>query len=147
MISIYEEEFNVGDSLPSVKLPDGSGNMFSTASFRGKYYLIDFWSTWCRQCMIFDEYKKTLRREIPAEKLGMVSVALDDSRGTWLSLINRNHYDWPQLIDDKMWRGVAALTLKFDSIPFNFLVSPKGIVIAKAIPADSLASVLKRIIK
>ncbi|MFI5187803.1 MAG: TlpA family protein disulfide reductase, partial [Chitinophagales bacterium] len=138
MISIYEEEFNVGDSLPSISLPDINGNLFSTASLKGKYYLLDLWSTWCKGCWVYDQYKRKIRGEFPPGKFEMVSVALDDDRKTWSGLVRQAKYDWPQLIDEKMWRGIAAQTLKFDSIPFNFLVAPNGRVVAKAIPADSL---------
>jgi hypothetical protein len=147
MISIFEEEFNIGDSLPVIKLPDLNGNIFSTASLKGKYYLIDFWSTWCRGCVVYDQYKKKVKEKISPAKFEMVSVALDDDKKTWSEMITKTGHNWPQLIDEKMWRGTAAKTLKFDSIPFNFLVSPEGRIIAKAIKADSLIKVLERVIK
>jgi hypothetical protein len=65
----------------------------------------------------------------------------------WTDLITKANYSWPQLIDEKMWRGTAAKTLKFDSIPFNFLVSPQGRILAKAIRPDSLIIVLKKVIQ
>jgi hypothetical protein len=46
------------------------------------------------------------------------------------------------VIDQEMWAGPAARALRFDSIPINFLVAPGGRVVAKAIPPDSLLTVL-----
>lgn len=146
-LAIFEKEFNVGDSLPSIELPDMNGINFSTASLRGKYYLIDFWSTWCRNCFIYNKYKTEAKKNFAKDKFEIVSVALDDHKQIWQNIITQMNYNWVQLIDEKMWQGAAAQTLAFDSIPFNFLVSPKGRVIAKAIKPDSLLITLHSFIK
>jgi len=147
MIDIFEKEYNSGDSLPAIELPDVNNNIFSTASLEGKYYFIDFWSTWCNRCMKYNNVKKEATELFPESKFEIISVALDDNKETWRNLIKRNNYNWIQLIDEKMWQGPAANTLKFDSIPFNFLVSPDGHILSKAIKPDSLLTVLKNTIK
>ena len=138
MIDIYEKEFNVNDKLPAISLVDIDSIQFSTASLNGKYYLINFWSTWCEQCFSQMDNMKKLYLTIDTTKLSFVSTAVDNNTKDWKSIIKHNKYGWTNLIDEKMWKGEAVNTLKFDSIPFNFLVSPEGIVVAKAIPPDSL---------
>jgi hypothetical protein len=46
-----------------------------------------------------------------------------------------------------MWKGTAVRTLKFDSIPFNFLVDPKGKIIAKALNASNLEKIVQSHLK
>jgi len=143
-VRIYEEEFYVGDKLPGITLPDINDKPFSTSSLKGQYYLIDFWSTWCEQCMPFKiEEKKIFDKG--NSKIKIISVAIDDQKDTWKSIINRNKLNWVQLIDEQMWQGPAVNTLVFDSIPFNFLVSPQGKIIKKAIKPDSLAIILSKL--
>lgn len=144
---IYEKEFNIGDTLPVIALPDDRGNNFSTATLAGKYYLLDFWSTWCTRCRIYEPYKQLLKQKLTTDKFEIVSVALDNHFQDWHRIIAAQNSNWVQLIDEKMWRGTAANTLKFDSIPFNFLVSPKGIILAKAIKPDSLENVVFHFVK
>ena len=144
LISIFENEYNIGDTLPSIQLPDVNGNQFSTASLKGKFYLLDFWATWCPNCAIYNKVKKDIFEKLRADRIELVSVALDDDRDNWENVIRRNELNWHQLIDEKMWRGPAVKTLKFDSVPFNFLVSPDGRVLAKAIKPDSLISTIER---
>lgn len=141
-IRIYEEEFQIGDKLPFITLPDQNGKSFSTASLNKQYYLIDFWSTWCEQCIPFKLAEKKVAGTVAADKLQIVSVAIDNQVDEWKKNIFYNKYDWKQLIDTKMWRGPAVRTLVFDSIPFNFLVAPNGKVIKKAIKPDSLQKVI-----
>jgi hypothetical protein len=147
MLSIYEEEYNVGDSLPSISLPDVNGQPFTTASLRGRFYLLDFWASWYPKTLAINGIKKQVTEAYPPQKLQLVSVALDDNKADWANIIHSQNLNWVQLIDEDMWHGTAAKTLKFDSIPFNFLVNDKGRIIAKAIKPDSLMQVLRKTIK
>ena len=147
LVKIFTEEFKVGDQLPSISLPDKNGNIFSTASLQGKYYLLDFWSTWCPQCLVYNPVKKQAWQRLSAQNFEIVSVAIDAEKDEWQKIISKEAFAWPQLIDVQMWKGTAVNTLKFDSIPFNFLVSPSGRIIRKAIAADSLIKVVSAAIR
>ncbi|MBB6129277.1 TlpA family protein disulfide reductase [Mucilaginibacter lappiensis] len=142
---IFEEEYEVGDQLPHITLPNEVGIPYSTSALDGRYYLIDFWSTWCNQCLLFTKAEYKVLQKHSDVNLAVVSVALDDQRDVWKKIIPKNKFNWIQLIDQKMWQGTAVRTLKFDSIPFNFLVSPRGKIMAKAIKPDSLESVISRL--
>jgi peroxiredoxin len=145
-IKIYEEEYNIGDILPDITLPDQNGFNIATSAYKGKYYLIDFWASWCQQCLPFKEAERSLLIKT-AGKINIVSVAIDSQRDDWNRLIHANQYTWPQLIDEGMWKGTAVRTLKFDSIPFNFLVDPKGKIIAKALNASNLEKIVQSHLK
>jgi thiol-disulfide isomerase/thioredoxin len=145
-IKVMKEEFQPGDLLPAITLPDREGRDFSTGSLKGKYYLIDFWSTWCPQCLAYNRGKQELRKLFPGGQFGGVSVAIDEEKQNWENSIRQQPSDWIQLIDTQMWRGVAVRTLKFDSIPFNFLVDPQGRILQKGLPPDSLVSAVTRAI-
>jgi thiol-disulfide isomerase/thioredoxin len=146
-LKIFEEEYNVGDQLPAVELPDNTGNMFSTSLLKGKYVFMDFWSTWCARCMAYDDEKIKAKKMFPPGKFDIVSIAYDDQTEAWKSYIAGRKLDWHQLIDEKMWNGIAEKTFKIDSIPFNFILDPNGKVLYKAVKKDSLLPILKRIIR
>jgi thiol-disulfide isomerase/thioredoxin len=146
-LKIMEEEYNVGDQLPSLSLPDRDNKDYSTATLKGKLYFIDFLSTFCPSCVAYTEVKKQAFKTFPASSFAMVSVALDPDPADWKRFVNGEKLGWPQLIDQKVWEGTAVKTLKFDSIPSNFLVSREGKVLAKAIPKDSLLSTIRRFLK
>ena len=141
-ISIYEVEYNVGDFLPDVSLPDENDNQVTLASVRGKYVFIDFWSTWCPPCFQYIDPKKKLSEAFPANKLQLVDIAVDAEKEAWLQMISTYKIPGIHLIDEKMWKGPAAQTLKFDSIPFNFFISPEGRILAKGIKTDSVLTLV-----
>jgi len=145
-LKIFEEEYNVGDQLPELKLPDKYGRIFSTLSLKGKYVFMDFWSTWCEPCLQYDEKKELARKNFPASEFEIVSIALDPEKDSWKKYIQNNGYNWTQLIDEKMWQGPTIATYKIDSIPFNFILAPDGKILAKAVKPDSLLSRLRSLI-
>lgn len=136
-LTIFEEEWDVGQRIPEIALPDEKGIEYSTASLRGKPYLLNFWSSWCEICFLYNEEIKKASNILPAN-FEIVSIAIDSETEMWKDKIYSQQLNWIQLIDEKMWQGKAVQTFKIDSIPFNFLVDEKGIVIKKAIPRDSV---------
>lgn len=146
-ISIFGSPLQIGDTLPRLTLPDTNGRSITIGPIPGKYTLIDFWSTWCDDCRIFSGAKKRARLSFDSSQLAIMSVAIDAKKSAWRSVIQYEHYTWPQLIDERMWAGPVARTLRFDSIPFNFLLGPDGHIIAKGIRADSLLPLLGKFIK
>ena len=131
-----------GNPMPHLSLPDTAGLEVAIGPERGKYVLIDFWSTWCDRCRIFSDAKKRAWSLADSSRLAMISVAVDAEKDSWKEVVRFERYPWTQVIDEKMWAGQAARTFRFDSIPFNYLVGPDGRILARAIPADSLIGVL-----
>jgi peroxiredoxin len=141
MTKIYSHPLQVGDSIPDLVLPDRSGQQFSLYSVRNKYILINFWSTFCSECLPFMEAEKGLPDEI-GDSLDRISILVDNQEGNWKRIIAEAGLTWPQLIDAEMWNGQAVKAFRVDSIPYNFLVGPDRKILAKNIPTDSLVSVL-----
>ncbi len=143
---IFEKELHIGDLFPGLELPDFDGNLFSTSTLKGKYFLIDFWSPWCRSCLAYSKVKKEVSQSIPEKKLELVSVAIDNNLQACREIVKKNDEIWKQLIDKQMWGGESAKKLAFDSIPFNFFIGPDGRILAKAIKPDSLIPVIRQYI-
>jgi thiol-disulfide isomerase/thioredoxin len=138
----FGSPLQLGDTLPAVGLADNSGNWVRIGPVAGKYTLIDFWSTWCDQCRVFSAAKKDAWHKADTSRFAIISVAIDAKKETWQKVIQYEQYAWPQLIDEQMWKGPVARTLRFDSIPFNFLLGPDGRIVFKGISSDSLALAL-----
>jgi len=146
-INAVENHLKIGDTIPELILPDANGATFSINSLKGKYVFINIWSTFCQQCAIYNEAARKAKHQYLNSKFEAVSIALDDQKFKWYQIVQKNNYDWPQLIDQKMWQGSAFYTLRFDSIPYNFLLSPEGRVLAKGISSDSVGVVISKYVQ
>lgn len=140
-LKIMQEEWQVGDALPAIQLPDLSGQLQNLAT-GGTYTWVDFWSPIYPPSHAYDRVKLEAYRQF-GNKLKMTSIALHDNAAECQAYAGEKGHAWQQLIDVKMWDGPAAQAYKMDSIPFNFLVSPQGKIVAKAIRSDSVLTVLK----
>lgn len=145
-LSVMKEEFVVGDKFPDFKLPDING-MESVLIDKQKFTFVDFWATWNPNTLFYTKPKIEIFNTIDKNKLKMVSVALEPDKKAWGNYLKKNKIAWTNLIDVAMWNGSAINTVKFDSIPSNYLIAPNGTIVAKAIRPDSLRQVLNRFIK
>jgi thiol-disulfide isomerase/thioredoxin len=147
LIHILEKELKIGDVFPSLQLPDFDGHLYSTDSNKGKFVFIDFWSSWCPNCMIYDKVRQNIKEDNHFGNLVLIHVALDDHVSLCREIVETNKMSGVQLIDTDIWQGQTSEKLAFDSIPFNFLLSPDHHILAKGIPADSILPLLRKYIR
>ena len=146
-LSIFEEELQVGDKIPDLVLPDSKGALLPLSFYKGQYLLVDFWASWDGRSRWEGRFKKQAYNQFRNRKFSIVSISLDPEKAMWEQALQKDGYEWPQLIDEKAWTGPAVMAFKFDSIPFNFLVDPTGKIIGKALYGDSLLLKLEQLIR
>jgi thiol-disulfide isomerase/thioredoxin len=123
----------IGKPVPDfdVALLDGSGNI-SNKSMLGKYYMIDFWATWCGPCVgempsIHKAYEKFKGKK----GFEIISLSMDGSQDA-IAPFRAKKWKMPWL--NAFIPGVfdAELAKKFEvaGIPKPILVGPDGKVIA-----------------
>jgi peroxiredoxin len=140
---------DVGDEAPLFTLPDTSGHKVSLADYRGKYVLIDFWATWCSPCMAEMPNVVKAYNQYKDKGFEIIGVSLDrpDSKELWKQVIRRDHLDWKQVSDLNWWNSKAALVYNVNSVPANFLIDPKGKIIAKNLRGEVLQNRLTELFK
>ncbi|HTJ13728.1 MAG TPA: redoxin domain-containing protein [Dinghuibacter sp.] len=137
----------IGTPAPLFTLPDTAGRDFSLTSVRGKYVLVDFWATWCGPCMEEMPNVAKAYHQFRDKGFTVVGVSLDmtNFKEKWKEVIRREHMDWIQVSDLKFWNSKAALAYYVNSVPANFLLDPKGNIIAKNLRGDKLQAKLAEV--
>jgi thiol-disulfide isomerase/thioredoxin len=113
--------------------------------FGKKLTMIDLWASWCAPCR--HENRNTL---VPLwdkyhnNGFQIVGYALDASEKGWKNAIEKDGaIRWPHASHLKGDESPLFELLKISTIPANYLVDEKGIIVAKNIHGDELQKWVK----
>lgn len=105
------------------------GRKFSTADWKGKVVLVDFWATWCGPCIAELPRVKKTYAEFHPKGLEIVGVSCDQDADSLKTFLERNKdMPWPQMFDASKpgWHALAT-QYGVNGIPTMFLIDRKGI--------------------
>ena len=117
-----------GDSMVDAELYDLDGNRYRLSDFKGKYLLLDFWSSGCGPCVAALPEMKELQ-ETHGDSLTIISLSLDTS-SRWKEASKIHEMTWQNLSDKKQQNGLAR-TYGVNGIPSYVLISPDNQIIQK----------------
>jgi thiol-disulfide isomerase/thioredoxin len=136
----------IGALAPVFIQNDTLGRPVSLAGFRGKYVLIDFWASWCGPCRAENPNVVKVYNKYKDRDFTILSVSLDraNARDSWLKAIRQDNLTWTHVSDLKFWDNEAARLYAVRGIPQNFLIDPKGKIVAKNLRGGELEKELEK---
>lgn len=138
----------IGKIAPDFSARDTTGNMVSLTSLKGKYLLLDFWASWCGPCRKENPYVVKAYQKFKAKNFEILGISLDDetTKERWLKAIKEDQLTWLQVSDLKGWQSEVAELYHVRGIPQNFLLDPKGVIIATNLRGEELLKKLEDIL-
>ncbi len=111
------------------------GASLDLASLRGRVVLVDFWATWCPDCLRDFPTIKALHARYHDQGLALVGVSLDRDRAALARFLSDKEITWPQAYDGKGWDNDVAKRFSVRAIPEVWLLDRRGVV--RVITEDS----------
>ncbi len=140
---------NPGNPIPQfqVKLLD-SGEVFSNQNLRGKFYLLDFWATWCTPCVEEMPNLHKAYAQFKDRNFQILSFSLDSKPEAVQEFRKTTEWKMPWLhaFLPKAFDNEVAKAFEVQGIPRPILVSPEGIILAidSQLRGDNLFKTLKK---
>ena len=127
-----------GVALPPFDVKDLAGKPLSTADYKGKILLVDFWATWCPPCV--GELPNVLKtyEQYHAKGFQVIGISLDQDEQALKSFITKRKVEWPQYFDGQGWSNKLAVKYGVQGIPTTFLLDGEGKIIGRDLRGEDL---------
>lgn len=126
---------------------DGSGATFNRTGMKGRYYLIDFWATWCGPCVGEMENLHNVYEKYKDKNFEIISLSFDGKPEDVTKFRGKKWtMPWKHAFIKGGFTSDAAKAFEVAGIPKPVLVDPDGNIIATdaALRGENLALTLEK---
>jgi peroxiredoxin len=95
------------------------------------YYLVVFGASWCRPCIMDEMQLKYWYKHFDSTNIKVVGVSVDENTEKWKNYIKKENFPWENYLLENGMENFLVKSLSFKSIPRNFLLDNKGVIIAE----------------
>ncbi|UII19009.1 TlpA disulfide reductase family protein [Fulvivirga ligni] len=136
-----------GAKVSDFTIENLEGEPFTFSSLKGDYVLLEFWASWCKPCRAENPNLKKIYSKLQDQNFEIVGISLDESKKPWENAIEKDELPWIHISQLRGFKSDIAKHYGITAIPQNMLVDPEGIIIAKNLRGEDLATRLSEIFK
>ena len=116
-----------GTVAPDFTLSSLDGNTISLSDFKGKYVVLDFWASWCPDCLRDIPEVQSLYKDFSKRGVVFVGVSFDNDKSSWQAAVEKHDIQYLQCSElKKMREADIAKQYGVKWIPSLVVVDPEG---------------------
>ena len=142
MLSSKDLQTKAGQPALDFKIRNTHNDTISLETFKDKYIILTFATSQCEFCKPDYADLLAIRNAFTEKDLAILTVSLDENREDWKELAKENEITWTQVIDSSGWASEMVSLYNVLSVPCNYLIDDKGIIIGSKLQVDSIQSIL-----
>jgi peroxiredoxin len=124
--SVFASHQSDGEKAPDFELVDLQGATHRLLQYRGKVVLLNFWASWCAECLIEMPSLDSLYRKYRSNNLVVLGISIDRKRETIEGVLKKVPVSYPVLIDLK--GEVSSKKYTVIAIPSTYLIDQNGFI-------------------
>jgi peroxiredoxin len=151
LVSDFEKEMNqfyarrleqMTSNIPVTKLdpdlPDINGKRIALSSLKGKYVLLAFWSAEVKDCITENLQLKEYYKMFYRKGFEIYQINLDKDESTWKTAVKFDELPWISTREENPEDQKNARLYNVKTLPANYLIDPKGEIIASNLHGKAL---------
>lgn len=136
------------ESAPDFELRDTGNAVHRLSDYRGKVVLLNFWASWCNECLAEIPSLNAVSGKLRKEGLAVIGISIDRRRRDALTVAGR--IDYPVLLDPKGDVFVKGYTIT--RLPTTIVIDRQGLVVHRIIGkrdfnSDSYVETLRTLLR
>ena len=148
LVASVQAETTAVRPAPAWKLKDVNGQEVSSAQFKGKVVVVDFWATWCGPCRMEIPGYVALQKKYGKDKLAVIGMSVDQQGpGVVKKFIESNKVDYQIVMADDTVQAAFGGTEGIEAIPTTFIIDREGNIVDRKVGAEKTADFEQRLLK
>lgn len=142
IFNLYDKFHEAEGQLARFSYENINGEIVSLENLRGKYVYVDFWATWCTNCIKEFPYLKKLESQFEGKAIAFIGISVDklDAKEKWKKMVVQKELENIQLIApfqghpdrddiDDEFINLLYVNAYYLGIPHYALIDPTGKII------------------
>lgn len=128
----------VGAIAPEIVGTTPSGEELRLSDLKGKYVLVDFWSSTCTWCRAETPNLLQTYQAYKGDNFTILGVSSDFRKESWLKAIEEDKTDWTHILMDREHVKEINKAYNITGIPLILLIDPEGKIIERNLRGEAI---------